>query len=89
MKSRTVPNFWKLFHGLPPFIQQKAYKVYRQWRANPSTRGLRFKRISDEEPIYSVRIGLGYRALDLLEGDTIYWYFIGNHDQYEQELKGS
>jgi len=48
---------------------------------------LRFKRVSECEPIYSVRIGHGHRALDLLEGDTIYWYFIGNHDEYERELQ--
>ncbi len=87
MKSRTVPDFWRLFHDLPLPIQHKAHNAYRQWRANPSTRGLRFKRVSEEEPIYSVRIGRGYRALGLLEGDTIYWYFIGNHDEYEQALK--
>lgn len=88
MKSRTVPDFWRLFHDLPPLIQLKAYKAYRQWRANPFTNGLRFKRVSEREPIYSVRIGRSYQALGLLEDDTIYWYFIGNHDEYEQALKG-
>jgi len=88
MKSRTVPDFWRLFHNLPPPVQQRAYKAYRQWQANPSTKGLRFKRVSAEEPIYSIRIGRDYRALGVIEGDAIYWFFIGNHDQYEQALKG-
>jgi hypothetical protein len=88
MKSRTVPDFWRLFRDLPPGVQRKAYRSYRLWRANPSAPSLRFKRVSEAEPIYSVRIGRRYRALGLLEGGTVYWYFIGDHDDYERELKG-
>jgi len=88
MKSRTVSDFWRLFRNLPSDIPRKAYKAYRLWRANPFASSVRFKRVSETEPIYSVRIGRGHRALGLLEGDTIYWYFIGNHDEYERELKG-
>ena len=87
MKSHTVSNFWKLFRKLSPDIQRKANKAYRLWRANPFAGSLRFKRVSEHEPIYSVRIGRGHRALGLLEGDTIYWYFIGNHDEYDRELR--
>lgn len=88
MKSRTVPRFWELFEALPADIQARAYRAYRLWRANPFAPGLRFKRVGQIEPIYSVRIGQGYRALGLLDGDTVYWYFIGNHDDYERELRG-
>jgi hypothetical protein len=87
MKSRTVPPFWELFSMLPPQIQTLASKAYRLWRVNPSAKGLRCKRVCESEPVYSVRIGGGHRALGLLEGDTVYWYFIGNHDDYERELK--
>ena len=86
MKSRTVADFWKLFDKLPPTVQRRAYKAYRLWRTNPFAHSLRFKRVSSSEPIYSVRIGLEYRALGLLVDDTIYWYFIGDHDAYEREL---
>ena len=87
MKSRTVSPFWKLFEALPSDIQRLASKAYRLWRVNPSAKGLYFKRVCQSDPIYSVRIGRGYRALGLMEGDTVYWYFIGNHDDYERELK--
>ncbi len=84
MKSRTVSPFWNLFDTLPPEIQRLASKSYRLWRVNPSAKGLYFKRVSQSEPIYS---GRGYRALGLLEDGTVYWYFIGNHNDYERELK--
>jgi hypothetical protein len=87
MKSRTLPSFWKQFAALPERVQRRAYRAYQLWRVNPFAHSLYFKRVSDSEPIYSVRIGLEYRALGLLDGDTIYWCFIGNHDEYEQALK--
>ena len=87
MKSRTLASFWRQFENLPVEVQRRAYRAYRLWRGYPLAQSLYFKRVSDTEPIYSVRIGLEYRALGLLEGDTIYWYFIGNHDDYERELK--
>ncbi len=87
MKSKTTPDFWDYFRKLPASVQLRAYKAYRLWRANPYLGGLRFKRVSKNEPIYSVRIGQSYRALGLLEDDTIYWFFIGHHDEYDRFLK--
>jgi hypothetical protein len=87
MKSRTLPRFWKQFEALPLAVQRRAHRAYHLWRGNPLARSLYFKSVSSSEPIYSVRIGMGYRALGLVEGDTIYWYFIGDHDAYERELK--
>ena len=37
-------------------------------------------------PIYSVRIGLGYRALGVREADEIVWFWIGSHADYDQLL---
>ena len=86
MKSRTSARFWGLFRRLPLDVQRKAYRAYHLWRAYPSAKGLNFKRVNPEEAIYSVRIGLDYRALGLLEGDTIYWFWIGPHDEYDRIL---
>jgi hypothetical protein len=87
MKSRATRQFWKHFERLPTDIQRKAYKAYRLWRRNPSAKGLYFKRVSGvAEPLYSVRIGMRYRALGLLDGDTLYWYWIGDHDEYDRAL---
>jgi hypothetical protein len=37
--------------------------------------------------MYSVRIGKGYRALGILEGEAILWFWIGPHDEYIRMLK--
>jgi hypothetical protein len=67
--------------ALPPGVRARAGQVYRLWRDNPQLPGLRFKRVGDQ---VSVRIGRQYRALGILQGDTVYWYWIGKHDEYDR-----
>jgi len=45
---------------------------------------LQFKRVDDFNNIYSVRIGLGYRALGILDGSDIVWHWIGPHSTYDR-----
>jgi hypothetical protein len=86
-KSKALPEFWDMFKKLPPDVQCRAHKAYALWRETPGAGSLHFKRVNNNEPIYSFRISKGYRALGLYEDDTVHWYFIGNHDQYESELR--
>jgi len=46
---------------------------------------LRFKKVGE---LWSVRIGKGYRALAIKEGDTYFWFWIGTHEDYDQMLSG-
>ena len=39
------------------------------------------------EPIYSVRVSFAYRALGLLEGDEMIWFWIGTHAVYDRLLE--
>jgi hypothetical protein len=38
-------------------------------------------------PIYSVRIGIGWRALGVVERDAIIWFWIGSHAGYDKMLR--
>jgi hypothetical protein len=87
MNSRVTEEFVARFAKLPTSVQAQARKSYQQWRANPAHPGLHFKRIHSQEPLYSVRIGLGWRAVGLLEGDAIHWFWIGSHAEYDKLLK--
>ena len=71
MKSITTPQFWQRYHALPREIQRRADRAYQLWRLNPQAHGLNFKRVGNQQSVYSVRIGQSYRALELLEGDAI------------------
>ena len=65
--------------GCPKTVKDQARKAYRLWKADSSHPGVRFKRIHDSEALNSVRVGKGWRALGLLEDDTITWIWIGSH----------
>jgi len=87
MKSQALPQFWRFYRELPKDIRLRVAKTYRIWRENPRSPGLRFKRVGDHRPIYSVRVTDNYRVLGLLEADTIYWFWVGPHDEYERILR--
>jgi hypothetical protein len=87
MNSQVTAEFMACFAKLPEAIRQQARRNYRIWRENPSHPSLHFKRVHATEPIYSVRVGIGWRALGLWEGDTITWFWIGSHAEYDALLK--
>jgi hypothetical protein len=37
-------------------------------------------------PIYSVRIGLHWRAIGIMEGDHVIWFWVGSHNEYDQKI---
>jgi hypothetical protein len=87
MNSQTTPAFWQKYRALPAEIRKHAREAYRLWRQNPAHPSLRFKRVKSNQPVYSVRIGLNYRALGLLQGDMLTWFWIGDHTDYERLLR--
>lgn len=87
MNSQALPSFWERYRQLPKQVRRRASRAYRLWQQNPNAPGLRFKRVSVTRPVYSVRIGDDYRVLGLLHADTVTWFWIGRHDEYERLLK--
>jgi hypothetical protein len=84
MQSRTTRRFWSLFSNLPLDAQQDAKRAYRLFQSNPAHPGLQFKKLEGQDDIYSVRIGLGYRALAVMKKDRVIWYWIGGHSDYDR-----
>ncbi len=82
MKSVKTDKFKKSFDKLPKDVQGKAYITYHLWKSNHYHPKLHFKRIHSSKPIYSVRVGLSYRALGIIEDNTIIWFWIGSHEDY-------
>ena len=86
MRSRATPRFWAAYHDLPPEIQKAAQKAYRLFREDPGHPSLQFKKVHHHEPIYAVRVTLGYRAVGLLERDQIIWFWTGDHAESDRLL---
>ncbi len=84
MKSYTTERFRKAFRRLPPHIRQQARDAYKLFKQDSHYPGLRFKQIHPAKPFYSVRIGLGYRALGVRDADAIVWFWIGSHSDYDK-----
>jgi len=87
LKSGATPRFWAAYRDLPSEIQDAARKAYRLFRENAGHPSLHFKRVHDRDPVYSVRVTLGYRALGLVEGDEVTWFWIGTHADYDRLLE--
>lgn len=87
MKSRTTIEFRRLFADLPKAVQEQTRVAYRQFKEDPSYPSLRFKKVHPELPIYSARISKNYRAVGLLDGDTVIWFWVGSHTEYDRLLE--
>jgi hypothetical protein len=87
LSSLTTARFRTLFEAAPKVVQEKAQAAYRRWAENPDHPSLRFKKVHDRLPIYSVRIDLNWRAVGVLKGNTVIWFWIGSHDDYDHLLR--
>lgn len=86
MKSKRSKEFRELFGRLPDDVQKQAIEAYRIFKENPSHSSLRFKPVNKEKSWYSVRVNKSYRAVGVWKGDTIIWFFIGTHADYDHLL---
>jgi hypothetical protein len=77
MKSKVTRQFRSLLHSLPSDVKRQAFTAYRLFKRDPYHVSLQFKRVSQRKPLYSVRIGISYRALGLREenGEAVMVWF--------------
>ncbi|MGA2401578.1 MAG: hypothetical protein ABSG91_07705 [Syntrophobacteraceae bacterium] len=84
MKSATLPSFWTAYRSLDEEVKRATRKAFRLWMENPFHPSLHFKCINTEEDVWAVRVTLGFRAVGILQGDMVTWFWIGSHDEYER-----
>jgi Txe/YoeB family toxin of Txe-Axe toxin-antitoxin module len=86
MISRTLAQFWRLYDALPPEIKRQAREAYRQFQENPFHPSLRFHPLQGYPDCWSARITLSYRAVCRRDGDTLYWFWIGSHADFDRDF---
>jgi hypothetical protein len=88
--SRTTKTFWRHFDALPLGVRRQAIQAYARWREDTRHPSLHYKCVSEIHAVYSVRIGIHWRALgyrDVTDGETILtWFWIGSHADYDNLL---
>ena len=89
MNSHITADFRTCFGALPVAVQKDARDAFQQFQQDPHYPGLQFKPVSGKlggkkRQLWSVRIGLHYRALGEIRQDAIYWLWIGPHTEYDK-----
>ena len=86
MNSRTTRGFRERFAALPAHVRRQAQEAYRLFQQDSAHPGLHFKKVHPDPPTYTARVGISYRAAGVLDGDTVVWYWIGTHAEYDRLL---
>jgi hypothetical protein len=86
MVSHTTPDFWNQFSGLPQRVQEDAKKAFRLFLGSPAHPGLEFKKLQGTTSACSVRVGARYRAVGEMTGESIIWFGIGTHAEYDRRF---
>ncbi|PYT06557.1 MAG: hypothetical protein DMF60_09125 [Acidobacteria bacterium] len=86
MKHRTTPRFWSCYHQLPKDIQRLADKCYALLRHDRQHPSLHLKKVGR---LWSVRVGLQYRAVAVEDEGGLVWFWIGSHAEYDKLLRRS
>jgi hypothetical protein len=66
--------FWDAYQALPESVRALADKNYALLKVDPRHPSLHLKRVGD---YWSVRVGLGYRALAVEVDDGLLWFGSG------------
>jgi hypothetical protein len=86
MKHFTLPCFWRCYHRLPKDVQELADRNYELLKADPHHPSLQLKKVGSTKQLWSVRVGIHYRALGLDKPEGIVWSWIGSHAEYDKVL---
>ncbi len=86
MRHMTLPRFWRHYRELPKEIQKLADKNFELLKSDPHHRSLHFKKVGKNRQLWSVRVGVSYRALGTEKPEEILWFWIGTHSTYDKLL---
>ncbi len=86
MSHHTTADFWDCFNLLPEAVRRLATANYALLRADARHPSLHFKRVGR---IWSVRVGIGHRALAIDGDGGPIWFWIGSHADYDHIVRGA
>jgi hypothetical protein len=81
--SQATASFWKCLNGLPRNDLEAANKAYTLFMRDSGHRSLRFKKLEGHSNVWSVRVTLDLRAVAHRDGDTVTWFWIGTHKEFD------
>jgi hypothetical protein len=84
VRHRATPDFWYHYRRLPSDIQELADRCYELLKQDSRYPSLHFKKVGQ---LWSVRVGLHYRAVAVEDDGEIAWFWIGKHSEYDKLLR--
>ncbi len=84
MNSVTTARFRKAYAQLPEHVKEQAKKAFNTWNKDMHHPSIQFKQVHKTQQVYSVRITLSYRALGVKQKNTMVWFWIGSHSEYDK-----
>jgi hypothetical protein len=79
----AAPEFWECHGALPAHVQRLANRLFALLKEDPRHPSLHFKKTGR---VWSVRVGLHYRAVGVEVDDGVLWFWIGSHAAYDQRV---
>ena len=83
MRHFASDSFWAAYEKLPVQTRKLADKNFILLKANPQHPSLHFKKVGR---LWSVRVGIGHRALATEVEGNMRWHWIGSHADYNTRL---
>lgn len=75
-----------MYLALPAEVRRQAREAFHKFSADPSHPSLRFKPLQRYPGYWSARVGLSYRSVCRRSGDTVYWFWIGSHADFDRDF---
>jgi hypothetical protein len=78
-------SFWRAYEKLPPEIRNRVGKQFSLLRTNSEHPSLQFKKVgqSKDQTVWSAWVTVNDRALALKKEDGFLWFWIGDHQTYD------
>jgi hypothetical protein len=86
VNSIATESFWKLYRALPEAIRRQTRETYRLFVKNPQHPGLSFERLRCDPHLWSARITRDYRTFGRKHEDTMIWFWIGTHAEFDRQF---
>ncbi|MDG4603228.1 MAG: hypothetical protein P9C48_12020 [Defluviicoccus sp.] len=84
MNHYADPGFWRCYASLPGDVRQAADRAFERLRSDPRHPSLHLKKVGH---YWSARVGRYHRALAVESEDSLIWFWIGSHAEYDQRLR--
>lgn len=85
MKHFAPFEFWQAYQRLPKSVRKLADKNFKLMKQNPTHPSLALKKVGR---LRSARVGIHYRALAVVSGEDLVWFWIGPHAEYDKIING-